>query len=135
MTYTVTRSLLERAARVLPGGVSSPVRAFKGVGGEPVFVRAGEGAYLIAEDGRRYVDYIGSYGPLIFGHRPPAVVKAIEEALSRGTSFGAPTLAEVELGELICSALPGMDMVRFVNSGTEATMSALRLARAATGRD
>ena len=128
-------SFYERAARILPGGVSSPVRAFTGVGGEPVFVRSGEGAYLVAEDGRRYIDYIGSYGPLIFGHRPPFVVAALEEVLTRGTSFGAPTVAEVELGELIASALPAMDMVRFVNSGTEATMSALRLARAATGRD
>ena len=128
-------SFYARAARILPGGVSSPVRAFTGVGGEPVFVRSGEGAYLVAEDGRRYIDYIGSYGPLIFGHRPPFVVAALEEVLTRGTSFGAPTVAEVELGELIASALPAMDMVRFVNSGTEATMSALRLARAATGRD
>ena len=128
-------SFMERAARVLPGGVSSPVRAFKGVGGDPVFVRAGEGARLIGEDGRRYIDYIGSYGPLIFGHRPPAVIEALREVLERGTTFGAPTVAEVELGELICSAFPAMDMVRLVNSGTEATMSALRLARAATGRD
>ncbi len=128
-------SQMQRAARVLPGGVNSPVRAFKGVGGDPVFMRSGDGPYLVAEDGRRYVDYIGSYGPLIFGHRPPEVVDAIAEALARGTTFGAPTLAEVELGELICSALPAMDMVRLVNSGTEATMSALRLARAATGRN
>lgn len=126
---------MERASKVLPGGVSSPVRAFRGVGGDPVFVESGDGPYLVAEDGRRYVDYIGSYGPLIFGHRPPEVVRAIEQALARGTSFGAPTTAEVELGELICSALPSVDMVRLVNSGTEATMSALRLARAATQRD
>ncbi len=126
---------IERAEKVLPGGVNSPVRAFRGVGGRPVFVRAASGAYLEGEDGRRYLDYIGSYGPLIFGHRPPEILAAITEALSRGTSFGVPTLAEVELAELICSAFPAMDMVRLVNSGTEATMSALRLARAATGRN
>ncbi|HEV8581832.1 MAG TPA: glutamate-1-semialdehyde 2,1-aminomutase [Thermoanaerobaculia bacterium] len=128
-------SLLERAERVLPGGVSSPVRAFRGVGGEPVFVRAASGAYLEAEDGRRYIDYIGGYGPHILGHRHPTIVAAIEEALGRGTTFGAPTLAEVELAEIIAAALPAVDMVRLVNSGTEATMSALRLARAATGRN
>ena len=126
---------LERAEKVLPGGVNSPVRAFRGVGGEPVFVRAASGAYLEGEDGRRYIDYIGGYGPHILGHRHPAIVAAIEEALGRGTAFGAPTLAEVELAEVIVAALPSVEMVRLVNSGTEATMSALRLARAATGRD
>jgi glutamate-1-semialdehyde 2,1-aminomutase len=128
-------TLLERAERVLPGGVSSPVRAFRGVGGDPVFVRAAQGAFLEAEDGRRYIDYIGGYGPHILGHRHPAVVAAIEEALGRGTAFGAPTLPEVELAETIVAALPAVEMVRLVCSGTEATMSALRLARAATGRD
>ena len=128
-------SLLQRAERVLPGGVSSPVRAFRGVGGEPVFVRAAQGAYLEGEDGRRYIDYIGGYGPHILGHRHPAIVAAVEEALARGTAFGAPTLAEVELAEVIAAALPAVEMVRLVNSGTEATMSALRLARAATGRN
>ncbi len=132
---TRAAGLFERAEKVLPGGVNSPVRAFRGVGGEPVFVRAGDGAYLVATDGARYIDYIGSYGPLIFGHRPPFVIAAICEALDRGTTFGAPTEAEVELAETVCSAFPAMDMVRLVNSGTEATMSALRLARAATGRD
>jgi len=127
-------TLLARAERVLPGGVNSPVRAFRGVGGEPVFVRAASGAWLEGEDGRRYIDYIGGYGPHILGHRHPAVVAAIAEALGRGTAFGAPTLAEVELAETIVAALPGAEMVRLVNSGTEATMSALRLARAATGR-
>jgi glutamate-1-semialdehyde 2,1-aminomutase len=127
--------LLQRAEKVLPGGVNSPVRAFRGVGGSPVFVRAAQGAYLEGEDGRRYVDYIGGYGPHILGHRHPALVAAIEEALGRGTAFGAPTLAEVEIAETIVSALPSVEMVRLVNSGTEATMSALRLARAATGRD
>jgi glutamate-1-semialdehyde 2,1-aminomutase len=127
-------SLLARAERVLPGGVNSPVRAFRGVGGEPVFVRAAQGAWLWAEDGRRYIDYIGAYGPHILGHRHPAVLAAIQEALGRGTAFGAPTLPEVELAERIVAALPAVEMVRLVNSGTEATMSALRLARAATGR-
>ncbi len=126
--------LLARAERVLPGGVNSPVRAFRGVGGEPVFVRAAEGAWLEGEDGRRYVDYIGGYGPHILGHRHPAIERAVAAALCRGTAFGAPTVAEVELGERIAAALPGVEMVRLVNSGTEATMSALRLARAATGR-
>jgi glutamate-1-semialdehyde 2,1-aminomutase len=127
--------LMQRAEKILPGGVSSPVRAFRGVGGTPVFMRAAQGAYLEGEDGRRYVDYIGGYGPHILGHRHPALVAAIEEALGRGTAFGAPTLAEVEIAETIASALPSVEMVRLVNSGTEATMSALRLARAATGRD
>ena len=128
-------SLLERAERVLPGGVNSPVRAFRGVGGDPVFVRSAQGAYLEGEDGRRYIDYIGGYGPHILGHRHPSVVAAIHKALGRGTAFGAPTMPEVELAEMIASALPSVDMVRLVNSGTEATMSALRLARAATGRN
>ena len=135
MSQSNNHSIFERARRVLPGGVNSPVRAFRGVGGDPVFIRSAGGAWLEAEDGRRYVDYIGSYGPLIFGHRPPEVETAIREALERGTTFGAPTVAEIELAEKICSAFPAMDMVRLVNSGTEATMSALRLARAATGRD
>ena len=127
--------LMQRAERVLPGGVSSPVRAFRGVGGTPVFIRAAAGAYLEAEDGRLYIDYIGGYGPHILGHRHPAIVAALEVALGRGTAFGAPTLAEVELAEMIAGAFPSVEMVRLVNSGTEATMSALRLARAATGRD
>jgi glutamate-1-semialdehyde 2,1-aminomutase len=127
--------LMARAERILPGGVSSPVRAFRGVGGTPVFVRSAQGAYLEGEDGRRYVDYIGGYGPHILGHRHPAIVAAIEEALGRGTAFGAPTFPEVAIAETIASALPSVEMVRLVNSGTEATMSALRLARAATGRD
>jgi len=128
------RSAIERGARVMPGGVSSPVRAFRGVGGTPVFVRSAHGAYLVAEDGREYVDYICSYGPHIFGHRPAPVIAAIERALAATTTFGAPTVAEIELAETLCSAFAAMDMVRLVSSGTEATMSALRLARAATGR-
>jgi len=124
----------ERASRVMPGGVSSPVRAFTGVGGEPVFVRSAAGAYLEGEDGRRYIDYIGAYGPHILGHGHPDVVAAVTAAAARGTAFGAPTVAEAELAEVIVSALPSVEMVRLVSSGTEATMSTLRLARAATGR-
>ncbi len=127
-------TVFERACMFMPGGVSSPVRAFTGVGGEPVFIRAAEGAYLEGEDGRRYVDYIGGYGPHILGHGHPEIVAAVRAAAGRGTAFGAPTVLEVDLAEQIASALPSVEMVRFVNSGTEATMSALRLARAATGR-
>jgi glutamate-1-semialdehyde 2,1-aminomutase len=127
-------SLFSRACRTLPGGVNSPVRAFRGVGGEPVFVRAAQGAWLEGEDGRRYLDFIGGYGPMILGHRPPAVETAVAAALARGTVFGAPTRAEVELAEHIVAAVPSLEMVRLVSSGTEATMSALRLARAVTGR-
>ncbi|HEV8629008.1 MAG TPA: glutamate-1-semialdehyde 2,1-aminomutase [Thermoanaerobaculia bacterium] len=130
----MTAMLYQRACRVMPGGVNSPVRAFRGVGGEPVFIRAAEGAWLEGEDGKRYVDYIGGYGPMILGHRHPAVEEAIARALRRGTVFGAPTAAEVELAERIVAAVPSLEMVRLVSSGTEATMSALRLARAATGR-
>jgi len=129
------RSLLDRAERTLPGGVNSPVRAFRGVGGVPPFIHRAQGAWLEAEDGRRFIDYIGGYGPLILGHGHPAVVDALERALRNGTCFGAPTVAEVELAERIVSALPSLEMIRLVSSGTEATMSALRLARAATGRD
>ena len=118
----------------MPGGVSSPVRAFGAVGGTPRFIAAGQGARVTDADGHSYIDLLGSWGPLILGHAHPAVVDAVAEAAALGTSFGAPTEGEVELAELIVSALPSVDMVRFVSSGTEATMSALRLARAATGR-
>jgi glutamate-1-semialdehyde 2,1-aminomutase len=124
-----------KAQKLMPGGVSSPVRAFKGVGGTPVFIKEAEGCFLVDVDGNRYVDYIGSYGPMIVGHANERVVAALSKAIGRGTSFGAPTEAEAMLAEKIVSALPGMEMVRFVNSGTEAAMSAIRLARAATGRD
>ena len=134
-TETAAETLFARACRTLPGGVNSPVRAFRGVGGDPVFVRAAEGAWLEAEDGRRYLDFIGGYGPMILGHRHPAVEAAVEAALRRGLVFGVPTRAEVELAERIVDAVPAIEMVRLVSSGTEATMSALRLARAATGRD
>ncbi len=124
-----------RAQRVLPGGVNSPVRAFRGVGGTPRFIERGQGSRIFDTDGNSYIDYVGSWGPLLLGHRPPAVIDALHEALEVGTSFGAPTEREVELAELIAKTVPSMEMVRLVNSGTEATMSALRLARGFTGRD
>jgi len=123
-----------RAKQLMPGGVNSPARAFGGVGGEPVIIDRAQGAHLTDIDGNRYIDYIGSWGPMILGHGHPAVVAAVEAALGRGTSFGAPTLQENELAELIVEAVPSIEEVRLVNSGTEATMSAIRLARGYTGR-
>jgi glutamate-1-semialdehyde 2,1-aminomutase len=125
----------QRSLRYLPGGVDSPVRAFRGVGGEPVVIARGEGPYLYDVDGNRYVDYVCSWGALVLGHAHPAVVEAVQRAAERGTSYGAPTEAEANLAQLIVEAVPSIEMVRFVNSGTEATMSALRLARAFTDRD
>lgn len=127
--------LFERAQRVLPGGVNSPVRAMKQVGLDPVFIEAAEGAEVIDRDGRRYLDWVGSWGPMILGHTDPEVLKAIEEAAARGTSFGAATEAEVELGEEVAARMPSVEMVRMTSSGTEAAMTAARLARAATGRE
>ncbi|HYO23980.1 MAG TPA: aminotransferase class III-fold pyridoxal phosphate-dependent enzyme, partial [Lacipirellulaceae bacterium] len=124
-----------RAQGLMPGGVNSPARAFGAVGGTPLFIERAQGAYLYDIDGNRYIDYIGSWGPMILGHRPPEVVAAIEAALARGTSYGAPTEAESELAERIIDAAPSVEMVRLVNSGTEATMSAIRLARGYTGRE
>jgi glutamate-1-semialdehyde 2,1-aminomutase len=124
-----------KARQLMPGGVSSPVRAFKAVGGTPVFIREGEGPHVKDLDGNTYIDYVGSYGPLIAGHANERVVAALSKAIGRGTSFGAPTESETQLASRIVGALPAVEMVRFVNSGTEATMSAIRLARAATGRD
>ncbi len=126
---------MERARRVIPGGVNSPVRAFGSVGGDPVFVSRGEGPMIFDGAGRRYVDYVLSYGPLIMGHRPKVIMEALEGAMAKGTSFGMPTEEEVRLAETICQRVPSVEMVRLVNSGTEATMSAIRLARAVTGRD
>jgi glutamate-1-semialdehyde 2,1-aminomutase len=126
--------LYARAQRVIPGGVNSPVRAFRGVGGTPRFIARGDGAYLYDVDGRRYVDYVNSWGPLILGHGREEVIQAARDALARGSSFGAPTEAEVALAEEIVDRVPGIDQVRCVSSGTEATMSAIRLARGATGR-
>jgi len=130
-----SRELLERAERVLPGGVNSPVRAFKAVGGTPPFVERGEGPFVFDADGHRYLDLVSSWGPLILGHAHPRVLDAIRDALPSGTSFGAPTEREVELAEEIVSRVPGIDMVRLVSTGTEATMSAVRVARGVTGRD
>ncbi|MCD0461751.1 glutamate-1-semialdehyde 2,1-aminomutase [Roseiconus lacunae] len=125
----------ERARKLMPGGVNSPARAFGAVGGTPLFIERAEGPYLYDIDGRRYIDYIGSWGPMILGHRHPKVVQAIEAAVAKGTSFGAPTEAESELAEQIIDAVPSIEKVRLVNSGTEATMSAIRVARGATGRN
>ena len=126
--------LFERAQRVIPGGVNSPVRAFRAVGGTPRFITRGEGAYIYDADGKRYVDYIGSWGPMILGHGHPAVQEAVQRAALEGFSFGAPTEREIELAEEILKLVPSMEQVRLVSSGTEATMSAIRLARGATGR-
>ena len=119
------------AQKYLPGGVDSPVRAFKAVGGDPVFVRRGHGARIYDEDANEFIDYVGSWGPLILGHANPKVADALKDAVYNGTSFGAPTELETTMAKLICSAMPSIEMVRLVNSGTEATMSALRLARPA----
>ena len=127
--------LYEASRRVLPGGVNSPVRAFRGIDVAPRFIRNALGSRMLDEDGREYIDYIGAYGPLILGHRHPRVLQALEQALARGTSFGAPTALETEIAEKICEMVPSVSMVRMVSSGTEATLSAIRLARAATKRD
>jgi glutamate-1-semialdehyde 2,1-aminomutase len=132
---TNSDSLFARAQRVIPGGVNSPVRAFRGVGGNPFFVASAEGCRITDVDGRTYIDFLGSWGPLILGHAAPSLVEAVGEALRRGTSYGAPTGGEVELADLISRAVPSMEMLRLVSSGTEAAMSAIRLARGATGRD
>ncbi len=135
MKQTQSHQEFERACRVIPGGVNSPARAFGGVGGEPLLIEGGEGAHLFDIDGNKLLDYVGSWGPHILGHRHPAVVEAIESSLWRGTSFGAPTVQETELAELVVEAVPSIEKVRMVNSGTEATMSAIRLARGFSGRD
>ncbi|MDQ2711994.1 MAG: glutamate-1-semialdehyde 2,1-aminomutase [Acidobacteriota bacterium] len=135
MTVRQSELLFERAKLSIPGGVNSPVRAFRGVGGVPLFIARGDGPYLFDVDGNRYLDYIGSWGPHILGHRPPCVISALASVLDLGTSFGAPTVREIELAELIIDAVPSVEMVRLVNSGTEACMSAIRLARGFTGRD
>jgi glutamate-1-semialdehyde 2,1-aminomutase len=129
-----SRAVFEEARRYLPGGVNSPVRSFRGVGGDPLVIASAAGSRLTDADGNAYLDYCGSWGPAILGHAHPAIVDAVREAAGRGLSFGAATEAEVELAKLVCEAVPSIEMVRFVNSGTEATMSALRLARAFTGR-
>lgn len=130
-----SKTLFERAVKVMPGGVNSPVRAFGSVGATPKFIKSAKGAYLYDEDGNRYIDYIGSWGPMILGHRQPEVLNSVIDACKRGLSFGAATAPEVEMAELVCSLIPSIEMVRMVNSGTEAVMSAIRLARGYTKRN
>jgi glutamate-1-semialdehyde 2,1-aminomutase len=134
MDHKLSASLFEKAKQFIPGGVNSPVRAFRSVGGSPIFMDRAKGAYLWDADGNKYIDYVGSWGPFILGHQHPAVIEAITKQLEKATSFGAPTELEVELAEIICRIMPSVEMVRMVNSGTEATMSAIRLARAYTHR-
>lgn len=131
---TTNQQLFERSQQFIPGGVNSPVRAFKSVGGTPVFFQRGQGARFWDVEGKSYIDYVGSWGPLILGHAHPAVVKVVQEAVQNGMSFGAPTAAELEIAELLCGLLPSIEQVRLVSSGTEAGMSAIRLARGFTGR-
>lgn len=132
---TRSHELFTAAQRHIPGGVNSPVRAFRGVGGEPLFFKKGSGAYLIDEDDKRYIDYVASWGPMLLGHAHPQVTKAVVEAAQNSLGFGAPTRIEIEMADLVCKLVPSMEMVRMVSSGTEATMSAIRLARGFTGRD
>jgi glutamate-1-semialdehyde 2,1-aminomutase len=133
--HSESEELFRRAQELIPGGVNSPVRAYRSVGGSPPFIARGEGSHIFDVDGNEYIDYVGSWGPLLLGHRHPAILAALEKALTIGTSFGAPTEQEVELAAAICDAVPSIEMVRLVNSGTEATMSAIRVARGFTGRD
>jgi glutamate-1-semialdehyde 2,1-aminomutase len=135
MNHSKSDQLFRRAQELIPGGVNSPVRAFRSVGGNPPFIARGEGSHIFDADGNEYIDYVGSWGPLLLGHRHPEILAALERALTIGTSFGAPTEQEIELAEAICDAVPSIEMVRLVNSGTEATMSAIRVARGFTGRD
>ncbi len=130
-----SRMLFEEAQHYLPGGVDSPVRAFKAVGGNPLFIERGKGSHIYDVDGNEFIDYVCSWGPLILGHSHPQVIEALKRVAEKGTSFGAPTELEITLAKLISSAMPSIEVIRFVNSGTEATMSALRLARAFTRRD
>ncbi len=135
MKHDRSQALFERAQKVIPGGVNSPVRAFKSVGGNPLFIKGGEGAYVVDSDDNRYVDYVGAYGPLILGHRNPAVLAALSKQLEAGLGYGATTAEEVSIAEKICALVPSLEQVRLVTSGTEATMSAIRLARGFTRRD
>lgn len=132
---TIHEDLFQKAQAVIPGGVNSPVRAFKGVGGTPLFIERAEGPYLFGADGRRYIDFVGSWGPMVLGHAHPEVKQAVHEAVERGLSYGAPTAIETAMAERICALMPAIESVRMVSSGTEATMSAIRLARGFTGRD
>lgn len=135
MNNDQSKALMRRSQKLIPGGVNSPVRACRAVGIDPRFIQSAQGCYINDVDGNRYIDYVGSWGPMILGHRHPAVIAAVEGALTHGTSFGAPTELEIELAQMVVDAVPSVAMVRMVNSGTEATMSAIRLARGATGRD
>jgi len=135
MKKDISKKLFAQATALIPGGVNSPVRACRSVATDPIFIDRADGAYIYDADGNRFIDYIGSWGPMILGHRPPAVLTAVADVLARGTSFGAPTDLEIELARLVCAAVPSIEVVRMVNSGTEATMSAIRLARGVTGRD
>ena len=135
MDYSKSAALFARAKERIPGGVNSPVRAFKSVGRDPLFITRAEGARIYDADGNAFIDYVGSWGPMILGHCHPKVVEAIREAAVTGASFGAPTEREIVLAEMVCTAYPNIEMVRMVSSGTEATMSAIRLARGYTGRD
>src|SRR5699024_4511597 len=135
MFYKRSSALFEEAKHYLPGGVNSPVRAFSAVGGDPLFIKSAEGAYLTDEDDNRYIDYINSWGPMILGHAHPAVVKAIKDKAEKGTSYGAPTTIETAIARLAVAMVPNIDKIRFVNSGTEACMSAVRLARGYTKRE
>jgi glutamate-1-semialdehyde 2,1-aminomutase len=132
---TRSHDLFQSACRHIPGGVNSPVRAFRGVGGDPVFFTRGEGAWLYDADGKRYIDYVASWGPMIAGHAHPEVIRAVQDTAANGLGFGAPTEIETEMADRLCSLMPSLELVRMVNSGTEATMSAIRLARGFTGRD
>jgi len=135
MNHSKSQALFQHAQEIIPGGVNSPVRAFKSVGGQPVFIARGQGSHIFDVDGNEYIDYVGSWGPLLLGHRHPEILQALTDALEIGTSFGAPTEREILLAEAIIRAVPSIEMVRLVNSGTEATMSAIRVARGFTGRD
>jgi glutamate-1-semialdehyde 2,1-aminomutase len=135
MDYPKSKKLYERASKVIPGGVNSPVRAFNSVGGTPLFITRAQGSYLWDEEGNRYIDLISSWGPMLLGHAEPDVIKAVQQTAENSTSFGAPTRLEVEMAELITSSVPGVDKIRMVNSGTEATMSAIRVARGYTGKN
>jgi len=130
-----SEKLFQQAIKLIPGGVNSPVRAFKSVGGTPIFIERAEGSRIYDVDGNAYIDYVGSWGPMIVGHAHPRVIETLTRALAKGTSFGAPTELEIELAQMVIDAVPSIEMVRMVNSGTEATMSAIRVARGFTGRD
>ena len=135
MNRDKSKTLIERACQTIPGGVNSPVRAFKGVGGDPIFFERGQGAYIYDVDDNAYIDYIGSWGPMILGHNHQPTINAVIEQAGRALGFGAPTEIEIQVAEKIVEIMPSMESVRMVNSGTEATMSAIRLARGFTGRD